>query len=73
MKKTIPLITTGIGALCVVFVLNLIALFVLNQPAAEFFSQQWWATWFTNYIVWGILTLVGIIRFQKRRSSQITN
>lgn len=58
MKKT-PLLMIGITGFTIVLALNLVGLILLKQPAAEFFSERWWPTWFTNYVVWGSFIMIG--------------
>jgi len=47
-------------------VLNLAGLLLLKKPAAQFFTDGWWSTWFPCYAVWLALMIVGMMRGRKR-------
>ena len=49
--------------------LNIYGHFILHQPAAAPFSNQWWSTWAPSYTVWFIFAVIayqGIFRRQRR-------
>jgi hypothetical protein len=48
----------GVG-FTIVFILNLIGIFALNQDAAVFFSERWWFSWFPAYIPWIVFLIIG--------------
>ncbi len=50
----------GVIGASIVLALNVFGLLVLRQPAAHFFSMTWWSVWFPSYIVWLVLTTIGI-------------
>jgi hypothetical protein len=55
----------------VTLMLNLVGLFVFHRSSSVLFSDQWWAGWFPNYIVWISFTIIGIaIGFAKWRSQR---
>ena len=39
--------------------LNMFALLVLEQSAAQFLAHGWWSAWFPCYVVWSVFTLTG--------------
>ena len=51
--------TIGLLGLAITIVLNLVALLFFKRASAEYFSEKWWAEWFTSYIVWGTFVLIG--------------
>jgi signal transduction histidine kinase len=51
--------TIGLLGLAITTVLNLVALLFFRRASAEYFSEKWWAEWFTSYIVWGTFVLIG--------------
>jgi len=61
----------GLTALPALLALNLFALFILNQPAAVFFSDQWWPTWFTNYGAWGVYLVFGLAQLKKKPNQAV--
>ncbi len=61
------LLRVGLIGLCINLVLNLFGLFVLAQPAARFFSDEWWSVWFPTFVVWVVLTIVGLGRLRADR------
>lgn len=69
MKKGLSLLQMGVLGFAIVLSLNLLGLFALNQPAAEFFTEKWWPTWFTCYAVWGILITAGAALKIKKTAS----
>ena len=52
--------TIGLVGLAIEVVLNLVALLAFKKNAAEFFSEQWWFSWFPSYILWLVFIVVGI-------------
>ena len=40
--------------------LNLAGLFIFHRSSSVFFSPQWWADWFPNYIVWISFIIIGV-------------
>jgi hypothetical protein len=60
----------GFG-LVVTPILNLLGLLVFHRSSSAFFSQEWWADWFPNYIVWMSFTMIGLaIGFANWRSQR---
>jgi hypothetical protein len=51
--------TIGLLGLAITTVLNLVALLFFKRASAEYFSEKWWAEWFTSYIVWVSFVLIG--------------
>ena len=49
----------GIVGLGVHIVINLVALLLFKKESAEFFSEQWWSSWFPGFIVWFVFLIVG--------------
>lgn len=68
-KKNRNLFIIGLFGLSIVFIVNLFGIFALKQVAAEFFSNQWWSTWFPAYIVWLVFLIIGIGTSYKKVSS----
>ena len=62
MKTTLKL---GLSGLALMFAINLFGVFVLAQPATHFFSDGWWAAWFPPYVVWVVITIIGLGRRKK--------
>jgi len=60
MTSLPPFLRLGLIGLPGVVTLNLVALLFLDQPAAAFFSDRWWPTWFTSYLIWGVFLIVGV-------------
>lgn len=50
----------GLIGLAGTIVLNLVALLILKKTSAEYFSDEWWSDWFPSYIVWLVLTTIGL-------------
>jgi len=57
MNNTLRLGLIGFG---ITLVLNLLGIFVFQKPAAEFFSSDWWSTWFPSLVVWLVILVSGI-------------
>jgi hypothetical protein len=49
----------GLVGLAITIALNLVASLVLKKASAEYFSDQWWSSWFPSYIVWLVFIVVG--------------
>lgn len=48
----------GLFGPVIVLALNLIGLFLLNQSAARFLSDDWWSVWFPAYLVaFGVMVI----------------
>jgi len=60
MKKQNPLTYIALIGLSIHLVLNLLGIFLFHKPAAVFFTEQWWSSWFPLWLVWGVLTITGI-------------
>jgi hypothetical protein len=52
--------TMGLVGLAITIALNLVAWFVLKRHSAEYFSPDWWSTWFPNYTIWFTFSVVGL-------------
>jgi hypothetical protein len=64
-------LSMGIIGFTIVLVANLVALYGFGQKNAVFFSQTWYATWFPNYIVWFVFTVIGAAYyFSKNKSGE---
>lgn len=61
------LLAVGTAGFAVVFLLNLIGFFVLDEPAALFFSEHWFSQWLPEYAVWPIFMGIGAVLFVWRR------
>jgi hypothetical protein len=58
----------GMIGFSAVALINLMAFYFWNNPAARWFSEAWWVSWFPGYAVWIVLLLVGIgQKFQARK------
>lgn len=64
MNNTLKVGLFGLG---ITLSINLAGLLLRSQPATIFFSLDWWATWSPAYLVWSILSVVGIKYEVKRR------
>jgi hypothetical protein len=53
-------ITIGLVGLAIQAGLNLLALLAFKKTSAEFFSDQWWSSWFPTYTVWLVFLILGI-------------
>jgi hypothetical protein len=51
----------GLVGLAIEVVVNLVALLVFKKKAAEFFSEQWWFSWFPSYIFWLVFIVLGFV------------
>jgi hypothetical protein len=56
--------TVRVGAigLSITLAINLFGLLVLRQAAAQFFTHDWWSVWFPSFIVWLVITIIGLGR-----------
>jgi hypothetical protein len=52
-------LSTGIIGFTIVLVANFVALFGLGMSNALFFSGAWYSTWFSNYVLWFVFTIIG--------------
>ena len=59
MKRNNAYGRIGLVGLAIQVAINLVALLAFKKNAAEFFSEQWWATWFPGYTVWLICVVLG--------------
>ena len=50
----------GILPLLGTLVLNLLGLFAFHRSSSVFFSHNWWAAWFPNYVVWFAYLIIGL-------------
>jgi len=69
MKKISTFLALGMTGLPIVAALNLFALTVMQQPAAAFFSKQWWPTLFTSYTIWGVFLVIGLFHQRIRQTN----
>ena len=53
---------TGLMGFVITLVVNAFGILVFRKPAAEFFADDWWSTWFPSYAVWIALSIAGIGR-----------
>jgi hypothetical protein len=53
-------IKIGLLGLLIQAAVNLVALLVFKQSSAEFFSEQWWSSWFPTYTVWFVFSFIGL-------------
>ena len=53
-------ITIGLVGLAIQVGLNLLTLVAFKKTSAEFFSDQWWSSWFPTYTVWVVFLILGI-------------
>jgi hypothetical protein len=60
--------TIGLIGLAIEVVINLVAQFAFKRSAAEFFSEQWWSSWFPSYIVWLVFIGVGFAGCCRRKN-----
>lgn len=56
----------GLIGFVILLVLNSYGYFILDQPAAQFFAENWWSTWAPSYLVWLVLSIVGFGRSFKQ-------
>ena len=47
----------GLGSIILV---NVVAILAFNKPEAAFLTDDWWSTWFANYVVWFVFTIIGL-------------
>ncbi|SFJ55657.1 hypothetical protein [Planctomicrobium piriforme] len=59
MRSSDRLIFIGVAGICVLLNLNLFAWMVLRHPAATFFSDAWWSSWFPGLLAWFVILSVG--------------
>jgi len=61
-------VKVGVIGFSITLAINLFGLFVLRQTAAQFFAGDWWSVWFPSFIVWLVMTIIGLgrQRFDKR-------
>lgn len=57
MNFTLRLGLIGFG---ISLTVNLLGIFVFKKPAAEFFSADWWSSWFPSHVVWLVFLISGI-------------
>ena len=63
----------GIMGTLIALLGNIFAIFVLDKPAATFFSSDWWSQWFPAYIVWPTFLILGFVFRAKANSSTGSN
>jgi hypothetical protein len=56
----------GLVGLVVAVGVNLIAMLVFKKTSAQFFSEQWWSSWFPTYTVWLVFLIVGLASRNKK-------
>ncbi len=52
----------GVIGSSITLAINLFGLLVLKQAAAQFFTDDWWSVWFPSFIVWLVMTIIGLGR-----------
>ena len=50
----------GLIGFTAILVVNLLAILVFGKSHAAFFTDDWWSTWFPNYVAWLTFTIIGI-------------
>ena len=50
----------GLGGFVATMLVNAVALLVFNKPEANFFTGDWWSSWFACYTVWIGFTIAGV-------------
>jgi len=71
MKRNTNTFTTiGATGIAVQFIVNLVAMLVFNKTSADFFSEQWWSSWFPTYPVWLVFLIVGLSSRRKQPNDQ---
>jgi hypothetical protein len=55
------LLWTGCVGLTITLILNLLGRFVFHRNSSIYFSSDWWAGWFPNYIIWTIFIIAGLV------------
>jgi hypothetical protein len=55
-------VRVGVIGLSITLAINLFGLLVLRQAAAQFFTGDWWSVWFPSFIVWLVMTIIGLGR-----------
>ena len=58
----------GLIGLGIQVAVNLVVWLASKNSAAEFFSQQWWSTWFPGYPVWLIFIVIGLVGRSRGKS-----
>jgi hypothetical protein len=66
--RFVPL-SFGITGLLITVVLNLLGRFVFHRHSSVFFSQEWWAAWFPNYIIWMSFFIIGLASCGRQRNA----
>ena len=67
------LLIVGTVGITIAFALNLISAYWLQQPAAEFFVDEWWSSWFPAYLCWIAFLLMGTGFSVKRNTDHTYN
>jgi hypothetical protein len=60
MKKQNRMLTVGLIGLSIHLASNLLGIFLFHKPAATFFSEQWWSSWFPSMMVWVVFIITGL-------------
>ena len=63
-------IKIGLLGLVIQAAVNLIALVVFKQSSAEFFSEQWWSSWFPTYTVWLVFLSSALETAQRKATAE---
>ena len=58
--KNFDALKIGLIGLVIVFLINLIVIFFFKKNSSEFFTDNWWTSWFTTYLVWIVFIIIGI-------------
>jgi hypothetical protein len=57
--------TLGMVGLGVHLSVNVVAMLVFKKASAEFFSGQWWSSWFPTYNIWFMFLVIGLANRRK--------
>jgi hypothetical protein len=57
----------GLIGLTLTIILNLVAVFVLKQASAAFFSNNWWSDWFPAYLLWLTFAIIGFAMYCRQK------
>jgi hypothetical protein len=60
MTQSNALLRLGLIGLSITLVLNLLGDFGFHRSTALFFTEHWWTSWFPSWIVWVVLTIIGL-------------
>lgn len=68
------MLTVGVVGFVAALLTNLLLLLAfswlgITNPAATFFTTDWWISWFPNYTVWCVFAIIGIAQKFSREST----